>query len=477
MLRRIARKRRHAGRAAARRPALGRRRLARLPRATWSQVEPRRADAGARPDAARAVRAPRRLDRRRGAHQRIDLAPLEHERAAALLADELLQEARRRCPPTLRELITGGAEGNPFYMEELVKMLVDEGAIDTDGERWTRGPRQAASPPRAADADRRAAGAPGRLHAGREARAAAGRVIGFVFWDQALAAIDRRAADGAARRWCGASWSMPHRDTALDGAREYAFKHQILHQVTYDTVLKRTRRELSRQGRGAGWPGTAASRPSDFPRRHRRALREGRRPAERAAEYFTPRRRARAERYAHEAALDHVARALALLEKSCRQPRTRRPIAADSSCAGGCSTCASARSTCAGRRDEQRADIDALQRGWPTHSTTTAGAPRSPGGEASSRCAPADYRDAGERVARRRWRTRGARATKASACARSRRWRSRSTSSAIRTPARPCRGSPRVAARARGTRDRIALSERVVDRREHAGGHGARDRT
>ena len=31
---------------------------------------------------------------------------------------------------------------------------------------------------------------------------------------------------------------VPSQDASFDGVREYAFKHQILHHVAYDTVLK-----------------------------------------------------------------------------------------------------------------------------------------------------------------------------------------------------------------------------------------------
>ena len=88
------------------------------------------------PDAAGAVRAPRRLAGHGRAHARIDLRPLDSG-ASRLLADELLKQLTD-VPPALRELVTGGAEGNPFYMEELVKMLVDEGAIDAAASagRW-----------------------------------------------------------------------------------------------------------------------------------------------------------------------------------------------------------------------------------------------------------------------------------------------------------------------------------------------------
>ena len=44
-----------------------------------------------------------------------------------LLVNELLKKLPE-VPAALRELVTGGAEGNPFYMEELVKMLIDQGA-------------------------------------------------------------------------------------------------------------------------------------------------------------------------------------------------------------------------------------------------------------------------------------------------------------------------------------------------------------
>ncbi|MEO5882975.1 MAG: adenylate/guanylate cyclase domain-containing protein, partial [Caldimonas sp.] len=38
--------------------------------------------------------------------------------------------------PGLRALIEKQAEGNPFYAEELVKMLIDDGVILVEGERW-----------------------------------------------------------------------------------------------------------------------------------------------------------------------------------------------------------------------------------------------------------------------------------------------------------------------------------------------------
>ena len=67
-------------------------------------------------------------------------------------------------------------------------------------------------------------------------------VIGAVFCDQALAAVDAQAAEqlpALVQR----ELTLPRADAALDGLREYAFRHQVLHPVTYDTVLKPAKRE------------------------------------------------------------------------------------------------------------------------------------------------------------------------------------------------------------------------------------------
>ena len=54
-------------------------------------------------------------------HIRLDLKPLDKV-VSRQLAETLLQRLAE-VPAALRALVTDGAEGNPFYMEELVKML------------------------------------------------------------------------------------------------------------------------------------------------------------------------------------------------------------------------------------------------------------------------------------------------------------------------------------------------------------------
>ncbi len=68
-------------------------------------------------------------------HSLLALAPLS-KRDSRRLVDEILQKAGE-VPATLRDLVVSGAEGNPFYVEELVKMLIEEGVVVTGEEQWT----------------------------------------------------------------------------------------------------------------------------------------------------------------------------------------------------------------------------------------------------------------------------------------------------------------------------------------------------
>jgi predicted ATPase len=194
-------------------------------------------------------------------HHRIDLGPLNESDSRAL-AGALLQRIDG-APALLYELITGGAEGNPFYMEELLKMLVDEGAILTDRQPWQVVPDKLV-----------ATQVPSTLIGVLQARLdmlperdkralQQASVVGVVFWDQALNAlcIDTPTPENlvaAAAATSGALESLarrelihPRRPSAFAGTREFAFKHQILQQVTYHGLLKRQRRQY--HARAATW--------------------------------------------------------------------------------------------------------------------------------------------------------------------------------------------------------------------------------
>jgi len=63
----------------------------------------------------------------------IRLDPLSTDQARSLVASLLEIES---LPQKTRDLILAKAEGNPFFVEEVIRMLIDRGAIKREGDRW-----------------------------------------------------------------------------------------------------------------------------------------------------------------------------------------------------------------------------------------------------------------------------------------------------------------------------------------------------
>jgi predicted ATPase/class 3 adenylate cyclase len=296
----------------------------------------------------------RRIDWRAGdgSHQRIDLAPLD-KGASRILSNELLKKLPA-IPAALRELIVGGADGNPFFMEELVKMLVDKGALETAVEGWTLHPQKllATQVPQTLTGVLQA-----RLDALPPAEKLAlqqASVVGVVFWDQALSAVDAQSVHELPAL-VGCELILPRVDAGLDGVREYAFKHQILHQVTYDTLLKRNRREW--HARIAGWLASlTSSRATAFQGSTAEHYKQAGDSAN-ACEFFTRAAEHAAARHAYDAVSGHVASALALLDGDAGMDPAVT-LALRWRLLGVRERTLSLQ----GRRGEQRADLDSLQR-------------------------------------------------------------------------------------------------------------------
>ncbi len=243
-------------------------------------------------------------------HTRIALDSLDEVRSTEL-AQELLQRLDE-APQALRELLTAGAAGNPYYMEELLKMLIDEGAIVVHGDVWSVRPERL-----------RATRVPltltGVLQARLDSLAVPQRkslqqaaLIGTVFWDAALAAL-QADAPLALPHLQRLAMVVPHVASAIDEAAEFGFKHQLLHQVTYDTVLKQARREG--HAKVAAWlVGLSHSGAQRANPLHAliAAHFEKSGDARNACEYYTRAAEHAATRYAHDVLLEASDKALAL---------------------------------------------------------------------------------------------------------------------------------------------------------------------
>lgn len=183
---------------------------------------------------------------------RLDLKPLS-KRASRELVDEILQKMDV-VPEALRELVVEGAEGNPFYLEELVKMLLDEGVIERRGEVWTvdleRLKHTRVPPTLTGILQARLDGLP------REEREVLQRaaVVGRMFWDAAVAdlsGVERDAVGAMLSALRGRELVYWRERSAFAGTEEFLFKHALLRDAAYETVLLRLRKEY--HARVAHW--------------------------------------------------------------------------------------------------------------------------------------------------------------------------------------------------------------------------------
>ena len=169
----------------------------------------------------------------------LHLQPLDATHGLAL-AQALLQPLPK-VPDSLLALLLQRAEGNPFFLEALVRMLIDDGVIDARTRPWQLQTQRL-------EGLRVPATLVGVLQARLDALSAGdllalqmASVVGAVFWNAALQAVDARAP--AALPQLQQRTLVVERDrSAFADTSEQAFAHALLHEVTYGTVLKAPRR-------------------------------------------------------------------------------------------------------------------------------------------------------------------------------------------------------------------------------------------
>lgn len=178
----------------------------------------------------------------------IHLEPLSDEDCGRLI-DHLLSNPA--LPSVLRQGIISRARGNPFFVEEILRMLIDRGQLVQSGRAdgaWVLAP----------GASETVDGVPGtisaliltrfdRLAQPLQATLQAAAVLGSPFTYAELNAIGRlpetelrrHLNELIAREFLIRAQAAPEEET-------YAFKHPLTQEAIYSTLLKRQRRELHR---------------------------------------------------------------------------------------------------------------------------------------------------------------------------------------------------------------------------------------
>ena len=168
----------------------------------------------------------------------LELEPLSYEDATRMLGALLAFEL----PADERDTIVERAEGNPFFVEELLATLIDQGVLERVGRSWKVG----ALPEGFAVPDSVQAVVAARidlLPPAEKAALQAASVIGRVFWTGPVYELldgldpDFRVLEERdfVRRRAGSS---------LAGEREYVVKHALTREVAYRSLPKARRARL-----------------------------------------------------------------------------------------------------------------------------------------------------------------------------------------------------------------------------------------
>jgi class 3 adenylate cyclase len=183
----------------------------------------------------------------------LTLAPLQVDESERLV-ENLLELAD--LPPHTRARILDQSEGNPFFVEEIIRTLIEQGALRREGERWTSaGDMSHLAIPAtlrgliAARIDRLPAPAKATL----QRAAVIGRFVAY----PALRALHAGESD--------LDRSLAHllraellREWAHAPERQYIFKHALTQEAAYASILHEQRRMLHREAAAFLEHGTTA---------------------------------------------------------------------------------------------------------------------------------------------------------------------------------------------------------------------------
>ncbi len=168
------------------------------------------------------------------------LDPLSETEGAAMLEDLLSTEVA----PELKRAILERSEGNPLYVEEIVRKLIDDGVLRaTKSARW-----EVARPVEDVELPRSVQGLiAARLDGLPEDEKATlqdAAVVGRVFWVGAVAELTGKTVQqvrDALGRLRVKELVLPHEPSSFSDEHEFSFRHNLIRDGAYDSLPKALR--------------------------------------------------------------------------------------------------------------------------------------------------------------------------------------------------------------------------------------------
>ena len=173
----------------------------------------------------------------------IVLEPLSEHESERLIGNLL---GRAELPGDVRLRITSAAEGNPLFVEEMLRKLIDDGLLDRDDGRWTsRGDLSRITVPGTINA--LLAARLDQLQAEERAVMQRASIVGKTFWWGAVTELspegDRSRVGLHLQTLARKELVRPDR-SRFAGEDAFRFSHILVRDAAYESTPKRARAEL-----------------------------------------------------------------------------------------------------------------------------------------------------------------------------------------------------------------------------------------
>jgi class 3 adenylate cyclase/tetratricopeptide (TPR) repeat protein len=163
---------------------------------------------------------------------------------------ELISDILKRVkdiPEVLFDCIVKKTEGNPLFIEEIIKMLIDEGVIKADEEPWRINKEALAEvhvpPTLTGILQTRLDGLP----AGEKLVVHCAAVVGHIFWDGAIDEMigkrkNEMSLEDCLDRLQSKGLIFRRNRSTIENCHEFIFKHALMRDAAYENVLIKHRR-------------------------------------------------------------------------------------------------------------------------------------------------------------------------------------------------------------------------------------------
>jgi class 3 adenylate cyclase/tetratricopeptide (TPR) repeat protein len=179
----------------------------------------------------------------------LDLAPLSEDDTREL-AHELLKEVEA-VPKQVVEMLIERSEGVPYYAEELVNWFIDRGIVDQSSEPWRFVSSRLQESPLPTTLQHLLLTRLSLLSENERAGLQRGAILGRNFWEGGIAALGVRQPNAILNGLQPRGFVEPQSESSLEGEKEWSFRHVLLRDATYESVLKRERAGLHKAA--ANW--------------------------------------------------------------------------------------------------------------------------------------------------------------------------------------------------------------------------------